>query len=254
MCRALRRKHGASASRSSTTRGDNVRTAVDDVLAEQVRYYRARAGEYDATSRPAGDPFAAVAARAVDALRGIGDVDRAIELGAGTGAFTSEVAAIAERVTAVDTSPEMLELNAQKVPAGNVERVVADAFSWRPVAPADLVVFTFLLSHVPRERFAEFWTAVGRMLRPDGRAFFVDETEDGLWREERRIGDANAVVERILLDGRRFRVVKVLWRPGELAERFRGIGWAADVVTETPFYWAIARPTDRATRASRARS
>ena len=32
---------------------------VDALLAEQVRYYRERAPEYDATSRPEGDPYAA---------------------------------------------------------------------------------------------------------------------------------------------------------------------------------------------------
>ena len=41
---------------------------MDELLAEQVRYYRERAPEYDATSRPDGDLFANVTALAVGCL------------------------------------------------------------------------------------------------------------------------------------------------------------------------------------------
>jgi CYTH domain-containing protein len=49
-----------------------------------------------------------------------------IELGAGTGQFTRLVASLARDVEAVDTSPEVLELNAAKVPAPNVPILVGD--------------------------------------------------------------------------------------------------------------------------------
>ena len=94
---------------------------MDEVLAEQIRYYRERAPEYDATSRPADDPFAAIELEAVAALRSCGPVGLAIELGAGTGQFTGVLASIATRVVALDTSPEVLALNAAKTGAPNVE-------------------------------------------------------------------------------------------------------------------------------------
>jgi demethylmenaquinone methyltransferase/2-methoxy-6-polyprenyl-1,4-benzoquinol methylase len=212
---------------------------TDELLREQVRYYRERAPEYDETSRPPGDPLAAITASAIDDLLQLGPVDRAIELGAGTGQFTGHLAAIAGEVVAVDTSPEMLELNAAKITASNVRRVVADAFELIPAEPAELVAFGFLFSHVPRARLDAFWAAVGRMLVPAGRVFLMDESPHGAWREEAAEADEEVVV-RTLGDGRRFRIAKVLWEPTELEARLAVAGWRASLVRRDPFYWGTA--------------
>jgi len=210
---------------------------VDDLIAEQIRYYRARAPEYDETSRPDGNPFAELNDEAVRDLRSFGPVEHAIELGPGTGAFTGVVASMARHLVAVDASPEMLAINAAKVPAGNVERIEADVFAWTPERPADLVVTAFLLSHVPEARFDAFWDQVDRMLAPGGRTWVIDETAHGLWREERYAPGSRETVLRTLRDGRRFQVVKVLWEPDALAERLASIGWEARLVRRDPFYW-----------------
>jgi len=215
--------------------------AVDELLAEQVRYYRQRAAEYDSTSRPPGDPLAAIAANAREALRELGPVDTLIELGAGTGAFTQVAATIARRVVAVDASPEMLDRNRMKVDAANVEYVVADVYRWPPSVRAELVLFTFLLSHVPRARFAAFWQTVEAMLAPDGRVFLLDEGAHELWREEVAVDDDPEIVTRTLSDGRRFRIVKVFWDPDELASELSDLGWRSELVREDPFYWAVVR-------------
>jgi SAM-dependent methyltransferase len=210
---------------------------VDALLAEQVRYYRERAPEYDATSQPEGDPFAAVAALAHAELRSLGPVRRAIELGAGTGQFTELVAAIADEVEAVDTSPEVLELNGAKLRAPHVRYTVADVFSWRPAEPADLVVAAALLSHIPRERFGAFWASVGAMLRADGRFFLFDEAPHGAWSEEATA--TPEVVMRTLNDGRRFRIVKILWDADELTAVLRDLGWTARLTRRDPFIWGM---------------
>lgn len=210
---------------------------MDELIDEQIRYYRARAPEYDATSPAAYDPYARISDQAADALRALGPVGHAIELGAGTGQFTGVLATMAGRVTAVDSSPEALELNAIKVPAANVERVTANVFDWLPREPADLVVFAALLSHVPTDRLQAFMDAIGRMLDPDGRAFVIDESHHGQWEEEPADGPGGETVYRTLSDGRRFRIVKVLWDPAELAERLLGMGWRAQLTRRDPFYW-----------------
>jgi ubiquinone/menaquinone biosynthesis C-methylase UbiE len=138
---------------------------LDDLLAEQIRYYRERAPEYDATSRPDGDPFASIIEEAAAALRRLGPVRRAIELGAGTGQFTTVLAEVAEHVIALDASPEALEILATKVPTG-VARVVGNVFTWRPDERAQLVVMAFLLSHIPAARFEAFWAESPRCSRP----------------------------------------------------------------------------------------
>lgn len=220
---------------------------LDALLDEQVRYYRARAPEYDATApayevgRRLDDPYASIAAEGIAALRALGPVDRVIELGAGTGQFTRIVASQARSVEAVDTSPEVLAINAANVPAPNVERTVADVFRFVPGRRADLVVAAALASHVPRERASAFWAAVDRMLRPGGRVFLFDEAPHGLWAEE--ASGERDVVWRTLEDGRRFRIVKVLWEPGELREMLAGIGWQAVVTRRDPFWWATVRRT-----------
>ena len=204
-------------------------TDLDDLLAEQVRYYRERAPEYDATSRPEGDPFADVAALAHAELRSLGPVRRAIELGAGTGQFTELVAAIADEVEAVDTSPEVLGLNRAKLRAPHVRYTVAD-----------LVVASALLSHIPRERLSAFWDAVDPMLRPRGRFFLFDEAPHGVWSEEATGEDG--VVMRTLNDGRRFRIVKVLWDAEKLTAALADLGWTAHLTRRDPFLWGtIAR-------------
>jgi len=210
-------------------------TDVDDLLAEQIRYYRERAPEYDATSQPEGDPFAAIAGLAHAELRSLGPVQRAIDLGAGTGQFTELVAEIADEVEAVDTSPEVLDLNRAKLRAPHVRYTVADAFTFRPAEPADIVVASALLSHIPRQRLATFWEAVGAMLRPDGRFFLFDEAPHGVWSEEATGEDG--VVMRTLDDGRRFRIVKVLWDADELTAALADLGWSARLTRRDPFLW-----------------
>jgi len=221
---------------------------LDELLDEQVRYYRARAPEYDATapaydpaSRP-DDPFASIAAEATSALRTLGPVERAIELGAGTGQFTRIVASLARAVEAVDTSPEVLAINAAKVRAPNVQRTVADAFQFVPERPADLVVAAALVSHIPRERAAAFWAAVDGMLRRGGQVFAIDEAPHSLWSEE--AGGEQDVVWRTLQDGRRFRIVKVLWEPKDLRAMLEGLGWRAAITRHDPFWWATVRRVD----------
>jgi SAM-dependent methyltransferase len=221
---------------------------LDELLDEQVRYYRARAPEYEATapaydpaSRP-DDPFASIAAEATSALRALGPVERAIELGAGTGQFTRIVASLARTVEAVDTSPEVLALNAANVPAPNVQRTVADAFQFVPGRRADLVVAAALVSHIPRQRAAAFWEAVDGMLRPGGQVFIFDEAPHGLWSEE--AGGEQDVVWRTLGDGRRFRIVKVLWEPKDLSAMLEGLGWRAAITRHDPFWWATMRRRD----------
>ena len=76
----------------------------DEVLAEQVDYYRRRAGEYDVTAY--GDVAAARTriAGLVEQLRPAGSV---LEIACGTGLWTAALAETADSVLAVDASPEV---------------------------------------------------------------------------------------------------------------------------------------------------
>jgi demethylmenaquinone methyltransferase/2-methoxy-6-polyprenyl-1,4-benzoquinol methylase len=196
---------------------------MSDVLAEQRRYYAARAPEYDdwwfrrgryALEADAQAQWDADVAEVEQALAPLvhGSV---LELAAGTGIWTRHLARGADRVVAVDANPETLALNS--APA---EHVVADIFDWRPTERFDLCFFGFWLSHVPDERFDEFWALVRSALRPGGRVFLVDS---GAGDPAHTDPSGTGMETRRLADGREFRIVKRYWSPAKLAERVPGL-------------------------------
>ena len=58
--------------------------------------------------------------------------------------------------------------------------VQADLFAWEPERTYDVCFFSFWLSHVPEERFQEFWAKVRRAVRSEGRVFFIDSLRHDL--------------------------------------------------------------------------
>lgn len=209
------------------------------LLDEQIAYYRARAAEYDTTTTPDADPFAAPARRIRDALRAADLRGRVLEIAAGTGQWTGLLAERADALVALDASPEMLALNAAKVGDSRVEYRVADAFALEASGGHDVVFFGFWLSHVPLSRFEAFWDVVAGQLAPTGRAVFVDEGEHFLWREA-WLDRGAGIVRRRLADGSEHRAVKVLWRAEDLQRRLEELGWDASVRADEPFYWGMA--------------
>jgi len=209
------------------------------LLDDQIAYYRARAAEYDATSMPDGDPYAAHGDAIRDALRTFAPLGRTLEIAAGTGQYTALLGELADELIASDSSPEMLALNAAKTKAPTVTFRVADAFAVEVTHAHDTVFFGFFLSHVPPSRFEPFWAGVAGQLAPAGRVLFVDEGRHFLWRED-WIDERGGIVRRTLGDGSAHRAVKVLWQPEELEARLAELGWEASVTAEGPFYWGVA--------------
>jgi ubiquinone/menaquinone biosynthesis C-methylase UbiE len=220
--------------------------ALDALLAEQAAYYRARAGEYDKTSA-----FDAVSrARLVAALEAFAPRGRVLELACGTGEWTVELAKLAAQLTAVDASPEMLALNRQRVGRAEVRYVQADVFAWAPDERYDVVFFSAWLSHVPPQRFEDFWALVARCLNDDGRAFLIDDSP-AVAAHEQLITDAPApAVERRLTTGARYRTVKVFHAPETLKARLAKLGWEVEIGTVgwRFFYAAASRSEPRRSR------
>ena len=204
---------------------------MTDLLSEQKRYYAERAPEYDdwwyRRGRYELEPDAlarwqADIAEADAALEAFASGGTVLELAAGTGIWTRKLLLLADRVVAVDANAETLARN-----TAEANLVRADVFTWEPAERVDLVFFSFWLSHVPEERFDEFWSLVRAALAPGGRVFLVDSgagdtaytaTEQDGWEETRS-----------LADGRSFRIVKRRWPPKELAERVRPLGFELEL-------------------------
>jgi SAM-dependent methyltransferase len=218
---------------------------VDEGLLEgQLAYYRARAGEYDEWFLRTGPHdrgpewnrrWFLELERVRQELDRLGPKGRVLELACGTGLWTVELARHAAGITAVDASPEVLDINRARLqeayPDVPVRYVRADLFDWRPDDAYDVVFFGFWLSHVPPGRFAAFWDLVRSALRPGGRVFFVGPLRTETWAEKKSAGRAPSghTTLRRLNDGREFRIVKVFYDPVELEARVAGMGWRFSV-------------------------
>ncbi|GAA4629786.1 hypothetical protein GCM10023196_052540 [Actinoallomurus vinaceus] len=207
--------------------------AINDeaLVAEQITYYRARAGEYDRVYDQREDLR--------ELLTVAGDLPitgDTLELACGTGQWTQALAARARTVTAVDASPETLTIARTRAASPNVRFHQADIFSWQPPRRYDTVFFAFWLSHVPPARFAAFWTTVAAALAPHGKAVFVDEGPAEAAREE------VAATVRRLEDGSSYNIVKIFHDPDTLTTDLADLGWSADIRLRGNFLVGIAEP------------
>ena len=204
---------------------------MSETIDEQKRYYAERAPEYDdwwyRRGRYVLEPDAlarwwADVAEADAALEAFAPHSSVLELAAGTGIWTRKLVRLAERVVAVDANSETLALNTSEA-----ELVQADVFEWRAEEKFDVVFFSFWLSHVPEERFDDFWATVRAALASGGRVFLVDS---GAGDRAHTGTDQDGELEtRSLSDGRRFRIVKRRWAPDELVARVRPLGFELDL-------------------------
>lgn len=226
----------------------------ENIQNEQVAYYRARANEYDEWFRRDGRYDRGPEANALwaeevgqvsDALAAFHPAGDVLELAAGTGWWTQRLAQYTERLTAVDASAETLAINQAKMGDAPIRYVEADLFEWQPDRRYDIVFFSFWLSHVPPERFQAFWEMVRSCLKPQGRVFFLDSRYEGTSTaaDHRLEGENATTILRRLNDGREFRIVKVFYRPDDLAARLADLGWDVDVrATPSYFLYGTGKP------------
>jgi SAM-dependent methyltransferase len=222
-----------------------------DLLAEQQRYYRARAPEYDAWWERRGryDRGAGTNARWFTEtqrlereLERFAPRGRVLELACGTGLWTRQLVRHAKAVTALDGAPEMLALNRERLrgerDCAAVEYVQADLFNWRPHAAYDVCFFAFWLSHVPDSHFRSFWELVASSLLPSGRVFFIDSArnEASTASDHRLPAPVDEIMQRRLDDGREFRIVKRFYDPPQLERRLHELGFETHVSCTGEFF------------------
>jgi ubiquinone/menaquinone biosynthesis C-methylase UbiE len=225
---------------------------TDDVLQQQIDYYRARAGEYDEWFYRVGrydhgeaqnKLWFEEARQVMDALHRTGVVDNALELAAGTGIWTEQLLKIAQHITGVDASPEVLAINRKRLNSDKVVYQQADLFQWQPEKTYDLVFFSFWLSHVPPDKLDIFLKVVYQATNQSGRVFIVDSrpapTSSA---NNHQPYEADSVYHtRKLNDGREFKIFKIFYEPDALQEKLDALGFDADVrVTENFFIYADA--------------
>jgi len=198
---------------------------TDELLADQVAYYRQRAGEYDVT---AYDDVAAARGRIARLVAQMQPTGSVLEMACGTGLWTQALARFADTVTAVDAAVEAVAIARDRVRSDNVMFEVADVFSWASEERLDVIFFSAWLSHVPTSRFEQFWQLLRPRLANGGRVLFIDEHVDERAKES-YVAEDDEIVERELQDGTTYRIVKNFVDPEELERRLRDLGWACTI-------------------------
>jgi 2-polyprenyl-3-methyl-5-hydroxy-6-metoxy-1,4-benzoquinol methylase len=211
---------------------------IERAVTEQIGYYGERAPEYDdwffrRGRYDRGDAFNRTWSEAVGEFhRALQTIEgrSVLEIGCGTGLTTQVLAGGGREVVAIDSSPQMLKACARRVGDG-VTLHEADLYEFEPGRVFDAVVFTFVLSHVPLDRFERFWSKIGDWLAPGGTAFLADslDTSSSTAVDHELTGPDSQTVLRRLNDGREFTIVKVFHEPSALTERLAQIGWTTDI-------------------------
>jgi len=191
-----------------------------------VRYYSARAGEYDDWYLRRGrythgaaedeawrvDLDAAAEWLSRRSLRG-----RIVELAAGTG-WWSPILARMGQLTLLDAASEPMEIARSRLAAAALaaEFQVRDAWA-EPFGSVEGLFAGFWISHVDRSRLDEFLGLAFRWLAPGGLLAFIDSRPDSASSAQDHRPPEGDVQVRRLNDGSSFHVRKVFYGPAELS-------------------------------------
>ncbi len=227
-------------------------TATLDPEAALLPYYSARAAEYDdwylRRGRYARGPIHDAAWNAeldtaghwLDGLPIRGEI---VDLAAGTGWWSTLLASKGE-LSLYDGNEAPLERARERLIAHGMRAHLHVRDAWAPPDREVDAVFTgFWLSHVPRERLAEFLGVVRRWLRPGGRYAFIDSRPDPQSSANDHPMPTDDLSVRRLDDGREFTIVKVYYEPAELEAALRDAGFEGIEITTTGRFFLLGTAT-----------
>lgn len=220
---------------------------MTNFLDEQKAYYRARAAEYDQWWLRQGrydqgqvflSQWQAEQRQLFATFDQLGPVQHALELACGTGNWTERLVQIAEKVTALDASEEMIAINRAKVDSPRVSYRQVDLFEWGPDHQYDLLVAGFWLSHIPPDHLMPHLRMLRRALKPDGRLFLVDgqryTTQQDL---DQDVNSERYLQKRVLNDGSEYVILKRYYAQAELQDVLHEAGLPAEVIFTPTFFW-----------------
>jgi len=203
-------------------------TPHDNLGLEQDAYYTAVAEQYEQEwyGRREADE------RHADDLRQITHaVDEfargeLIDIGCGSGHWTLRSLHAGARVTAIDPSETMRSVTRRRVTsAGKTARLMLARAESLPLEDHvfDRCLLAFVLSHLDAPSRDASWREIRRVLRPGGELLVVDTLRDGT--------DEPVQVIRRVVNGTPFRVLKVFYRPKDVAEMVERFARVEDLKT-----------------------
>ncbi len=257
---------------------DEVDASVRQALDEQKLYYKCRAQDYDINlativdssfdpdipgglysgdrgSQPKGTGLTSQTSQEIDALANqlameIDQVltvfdqvqlgEHVLELASGTGNWTQRIVKRVDRVTAIESSVEMVAVAIAKLgeESNKVRFVIKDIFDSEMDATYDSVVFGFWISHVPRNRMAHFCSMVSKWLKPGGQLFFIDDKAP--MEVASMVQDESSQIDRYELrdtaQGGNYRIIKNYYTSNVLEKLFSDQGMAISVSSTNRFF------------------
>jgi ubiquinone/menaquinone biosynthesis C-methylase UbiE len=218
---------------------------VEDVDAEMIRYYAARADEYDAWYLRSGryshgarsdDVWRReleAAGRWLEGLEAHGEV---VELAAGTGWWSPWLARKGP-LSLYDASEEPLKHARARLETLGIDATLGLRDVWgEPDRQVGCVFTGFWLSHVSPQRLGEFLGLMRRWLEPGGLYAFIDSREDPESGAVDHQGPEDEVQLRRLEDGSTFLVRKIYYTPETLRSALEGAGFRDVEVATSRFF------------------
>jgi ubiquinone/menaquinone biosynthesis C-methylase UbiE len=236
----------ATGTAQAPTAGAGTADAASDPDRAMIEYYEARAPEYDdwylrrgryargAIHDAAWNAELDTAGRWLDARPLAGEI---VELAAGTGWWSPLLASKGE-LSMYDAAAAPLERARERLVAHRLRAHLHVRDAWaEPDRTVDALFTGFWLSHVPRDRLAEFLGLARRWLKPGGRFAFIDSLPDpASGAADHPTPGADRSVRR-LDDGREYSIVKVYYTADELAAALAVAGFGeVDVTTTGRFF------------------
>ncbi|HSW97921.1 MAG TPA: class I SAM-dependent methyltransferase [Candidatus Saccharimonadales bacterium] len=147
-----------------------------------------------------------------------------LELACGTGYWTKSLITVAQKVIAIDQSPEMLTIASKRYASKpNINFLQGDAYN----PPISFPKFNgcmanFLFSHIPKKDIPKFLQTLHTRLDKNAFIFFVDSNyQEGIGGKlVKRIGKKDTWKKRKLNNGEEYDVLKNYYTQKELEEIF----------------------------------
>jgi ubiquinone/menaquinone biosynthesis C-methylase UbiE len=205
-----------------------------EIEQEMLAYYNERAEEHDivymgkgpAVQEHSGE-YTRDVARISEMVSGFGR-GNAIDIACGTAFWAPYYAPNCTHVTFMDQSANMLaecrkRVDTLRLPA--TPRFVRGNFFDIELTPSafDCALTGFLLSHFEAKREEAFFSKLGTILKRSARIMIIDSA----WSEKRKkYREKSAIEQRVLEDGRIFRVYKKYFEQSEIRETLAKHGYA----------------------------
>ena len=203
------------------------------VQKDMLTYFEERAEEYDEVFAGKGPAIHHYGGMYIKDIAQIAEVVAAfggghlIDIGCGTAYWAQHYAAGCEHITCLDQSANMLSqarARARELDLKQTDFVHADFFDIDlGSAVYDRALVSVLLSHLDRKQEDAFFERLKQTLKPGGRVLIVDS----LWSPRRsKYRNKEGVEERVLKDGRKFKVFKRYMDQGGMARLLQSHAFA----------------------------